>query len=173
MLTTMTPASYVVWEWVDPDLAEPVYVGVGKLEAGQHPADHLWALRHAHGEEVTPLMLWLRKFNKEPRRNYPVGSKPLHKDAAYAFALTRRRMLRDEGIKLLSNRPSESFAGGGASRAVFYEPDTEIFPSVRQAAEAHGVKPATITRRCQEQRGGWRYWDDMLLEDVFKPEHVK
>jgi len=157
----MTPEKFAVWEWVDPETSEPVYVGVGAYENGLHPAQRLWDLRF---KTDSTLNQWLRRFEHEPRRVNSIGVRALHRHAAYEYAAARREWLKNQGCTLLSGRDLETYAGGGMSRAVV-DPNMEIYPSVRQAAEENGVTPATITRRCQTPSSGWRYLDEIVIEN--------
>ena len=159
----MPASKWVVWEWIDPDTKTPAYVGLGRVEnGGTHPAHLMFQSRRVEGFK-SPVMQWLQEFDAEPRRVNTAGRETVPEDEARAIYELRKNHLRRLGCKLFGSRPSDTYTGGGKSKAVI-SPEGDIYGSVRAAAKEAGLSGAEITRRCQQRKGGWRYLDDLIPE---------
>jgi hypothetical protein len=153
---------FVVWTWLRDDQT-PAYVGWGEFTIA-HPAKHVWNSRDLYDSALNE---WLRSLDKEPKRDTLTPSIPFHKREARAIATAMRKAFREEGHNVLESRPSGTYNGGGGAKRV-RSPDLTIYDSVRQAAEANGVSPSTISRWCQAADSEWFH---IAREDSFTHEN--
>lgn len=143
---------FVVWEWTDSD-GNPMYIGVGKIVNGEHPAIRLWKGRDNLNSQLGE---WLMSLKKEPHRAWKVNDLAMVKADAKRLAHSRRLEHIKKKRPLLSNRPFGTVRGGGAPLVVIDDLG-HTHKSVREAALAHGVSGATVTRYCQNPLSGWCY----------------
>jgi len=141
---------YFAWEWLDTD-DSPMYVGWGKSVRGVHPAEVLFKRR---GKDRSELNTKLTTFTSEPQRSAAVPEVGLTKEDARKYCSARRLELQRKSVPLLSSRPYNSRRGGGAALRVV-DGAGEEHESVRAAAEAHGVNPATVSRLVRDVLSGW------------------
>lgn len=146
------------WIWVNEN-AEPVFVGWGRYQKqGKYGLkDPSRVVYDRRFDFESDLNLWLRTQELEPVHAEPFK---LHREFLTAkdakdLAILNRNGLKAKGVVLLNPKPYDSMRGGGKSKAVTgpYGP----FSSVRGAARAIGVDPASITIWCQSSVNGWRY----------------
>lgn len=150
----MTPARWHVWEWLNA-AGEPVFLGVGALNDGKHPAEAYWRDRK---KIPSPLHKWLATLNEQPKRAEAVPSVALHRQDARGYFYARRKQLLEANAPLLSTRPEGTYAGGGAAKGVI-APNGDLYESVRKAADDTGISASMITRYCQGKKNGWKYND--------------
>lgn len=144
----MRPAKFQVWTWFD-DKGRPAYVGWGPYRK-YHPAVEMY-----RAPADSQLGVWLSLHDQEPPRE-DYSATLLHKEDARAICQLLRDRYAAGGVALLSNREFDTFAGGGAPKAV-KSPQGELFESVRAAADAKRKNPSTVTRWCGDPRTGWVY----------------
>lgn len=145
----MRAAKFQVWTWFEACKRKPIYVGWGAYRK-THPAIEMY-----RAPLNSELGTWLKLCEKEPYREDYSGSL-LHKDEARALCQLLRSRYEAGGVYLLSNREFDTYAGGGAPKAV-RSPSGEIFDSVRAAADAKRKNPSTVTRWCGNPETGWAY----------------
>lgn len=150
MATPLFVPEFVVWEWTDSD-GKPKYVGCGKIVGGVHPAVRMWEDRTNLRSQLGD---WLQSLKKEPHRAWKVKDLALVKSDAKKLAHSRRLEHRKKKRRLLSSRPYGTVRGGGAALVVIDEKG-DIHESVRDAALAHGISGATVSRRCKNPLSGW------------------
>lgn len=151
----MREQEFVVWEWVDVK-GDPFYVGFAKWPEGQeHPATVIWKQRYTYDTE---LHRYLRELKKEPRRSkrFPPTIKMFRQAARQECYARRKQIKEEEGLRMYSTRPKDSWNGGG-SRRVVQGPKGVKYPSVRQAAAAYGWNPCRVSRYCLDRVYGWKF----------------
>lgn len=128
-----------------------MYVGWGKMLRGVHPAQQLWERR---GRERSELNARLATFQNEPQRSADVPELALSKENARTYCSARKLELLKKRVKLLSGRPHSTRRGGGSAvRVVDHE--GRRFDSVREAADAHGINPSSVSRFVRNPLSGW------------------
>lgn len=151
--------NHTVWMWKDRWNEQAVrFVGYGRFE-DKHPALDMFDDQRGADSE---LGRWLACHEVEPLRE-TYGPKIVSFEVAIAAVLGLRARFR---VTLLKTRGPSSFHGGHPARGVFYFCAENIensltFESVRAAAKTFGCNPATITRRCQDEKNvTWGYIDN-------------
>jgi hypothetical protein len=135
------------WEFIDEQGRKCAYVGCDNHELGApHPANVLWNERHTVRSD---LHNWLRTLPAIPARIDFPAEQPIFRVDALGIAFGLREGYRRQGVRLITTRPEGSCRGGGAAKPVV-DPKGDIYDSVRQAAEAHGVSEATVIRYCKD-----------------------
>lgn len=150
-----------VWTWLRHDDGTPFYVGRGKIgRDGQHPAAKLWNDRKKRDSELN---VYIRNhFDAEPKRTDDFPGLDMSREVATVLWEMSIEESEEEGHRLLSARPTDrpawSYNSGFKARRAVIGPDGTRYASVRQAARAVGVTPATVTLNCQLGKT-WHYAD--------------
>lgn len=149
--------NHTIWLWHDPD-ETPRHVGYGRF-IDKHPALTKWEKRH---EDDSELGLWLQKHSQEPMRS-TYGPRLVSLEHAIAAVLGLRDRFKDT---LLKTRGPSTYKGGHPARGVYFIcaeniEHSQIFGTVREAADAMDVHPSTIVRWCQSESNiNWGYLDE-------------
>jgi len=152
-------ARWAIWVWLCPD-GSPFYVGRGMVRNGQHPAERVWNYRKNRDSELN---VYLRNtFAEEPIRSDSIPDFIIDRIAATVLWEMLREEYERDGFQLLSprvmDRPLSTYNAGFKNRRAVIAPDGTRYVSVRQAARAVGLTPATITLHCQRGKT-WHYAD--------------
>lgn len=153
----MHAPEFAVWEWLDED-GLPVYVGIGRVIHGEHPAAILWdkVAWSQRGKVDSPLNRWLLTHKKEPKRGKELPTPFMYQADAQTLAHNRREFLKARGFTLLLARPYGTHKGGGAARAVI-SPCGDVYVSVRAAARELNLNHCAVVRWCNDSENGWTY----------------
>jgi hypothetical protein len=120
----------------------------------------LWGKRN---ERRSQLNDYLALLDEPPRLSTESPDMPLSKDQAKAIFDSLQAKYKDAPGMLsarYTDRPKESYkAGWKGPRPVVNVASGQVYGSVRKAAAASGLSPASITLACQRGKA-WRYQDE-------------